>query len=256
MATWVLSTLLLARSAIFVDTLLFRKSLIGWKLCRLKILHWLEILGNDDDNASAICVVCWDIFVLEVLDRLEIILTALFLLVWVEICFKEEFWGKRWRFIHTCDMTYSHVRYDLSGHTCDWAILHMWLSHITHVNESYHTCAWVMSHMWMSHVTHVNESYRTCEWVMSHMWMSHVAHVNESCHTCAWVLSHMWMSHITHVNESYHTCEWVMSRMRGKVAHVTYWFVNTSRVRFIHVCLIDMGDITHSHVCDVTHSHI
>jgi len=28
---------------------------------------------------------------------------------------------------------------------------------------------WVMSHIWMSHVTHMNESCHTCEWVMSHM---------------------------------------------------------------------------------------
>ena len=30
--------------------------------------------------------------------------------------------------------------------------------------------------MWMSHVTHMNES--------CHTWMSHVTHMNESCHTC------------------------------------------------------------------------
>ena len=28
---------------------------------------------------------------------------------------------------------------------------------------------WVMSHIWMSHVTHMNESCHTCEWVMSHI---------------------------------------------------------------------------------------
>jgi len=98
----------------------------------------------------------------------------------------------------------------------------MWLSHVTHVNESWHTCEWVMSyshiqrvksHKWLSHVTHVNESCHTCEWVMAHMWMSHViqsyttsqaTQVTESCHTCEWVMSHMWMSHGTHVNEQYH----------------------------------------------------
>ena len=28
------------------------------------------------------------------------------------------------------------------------------------------TCEWLMSHIWMSHVTHSNESYHTCNWVM------------------------------------------------------------------------------------------
>ena len=46
-----------------------------------------------------------------------------------------------------------------------------------------------MSHIWMSHVTHMNESCHTYEWLMSHIWMSHVAHMNESGHTCEWVMS-------------------------------------------------------------------
>ena len=32
---------------------------------------------------------------------------------------------------------------------------------------------WVMSHIWMSHVTHMNESCHTHERVMPHIWMSH-----------------------------------------------------------------------------------
>jgi len=51
---------------------------------------------------------------------------------------------------------------------------------------------WVMSHIWMRHVTHMNESCYTYEWVMSHIWMSHVTHMNESCHTYEWVMSHIW----------------------------------------------------------------
>jgi len=35
-----------------------------------------------------------------------------------------------------------------------------------------------MSHVWMSHVTRVNESCHTCEWVMSHVWMSHVTQMH------------------------------------------------------------------------------
>jgi len=46
-----------------------------------------------------------------------------------------------------------------------------------------------MSHIWMSHVTCMNESCHIYEWVMSHM--------NESCHTYEWVMSHIWMSHNT-----------------------------------------------------------
>jgi len=37
----------------------------------------------------------------------------------------------------------------------------------------------IMSHIWMSHVTHLNESRRTFEWVMSHIWMSHKTYLWE-----------------------------------------------------------------------------
>jgi len=50
-------------------------------------------------------------------------------------------------------------------------------------------CEWVMSHIWMSHVTHMNESWHIYEWVMSQIWISHVTHMNESCQTHACVMS-------------------------------------------------------------------
>jgi len=70
----------------------------------------------------------------------------------------------------------------------------------THMNESCQKYEEVMSHIqvsrapicfgvWLSHVTHVNESHDTQEWVMLHTWMIHVAHLNESCHTHEWVMS-------------------------------------------------------------------
>jgi len=48
-----------------------------------------------------------------------------------------------------------------------------WLFHFV-CHKSCHTYTWVMPHIWMSHVTHMNESCLTYEWVMSHIWMSHV----------------------------------------------------------------------------------
>jgi len=51
---------------------------------------------------------------------------------------------------------------------------------------------WAMSHIWMSHVAHMNESCHTYEWAMSHIWMSHVTHMNEPCHTYEWAMSHIW----------------------------------------------------------------
>jgi len=120
----------------------------------------------------------------------------------------------------------------------EWVMSHIWIRHVTRVNESCHTYEYVMSHIWMSHVTHTNTACHTGEWVKSHICISHVTQVNESSHTYAWVMSHtpppssshshssmshvthtqscrtcehvtshVWMSHVTHMNESCHICE-------------------------------------------------
>ena len=72
----------------------------------------------------------------------------------------------------------------------------------------------VVSGIWMSHVTHMNESCHTYEWVMSYTWRNYIRDLKESCHTCEWVMSHIRRSHVTHVNESCHTYEGVMSHIR------------------------------------------
>jgi len=66
-----------------------------------------------------------------------------------------------------------------SCHTYEWVMSHIWMSHVTHMNES--------CHEWIRHVgTHLNIcavlSELKCEWVMSYIWMSHVTNMNESCH--------------------------------------------------------------------------
>jgi len=78
-----------------------------------------------------------------------------------------------WR-IHTCDMTH---------------YITVWMSHVTHMNESCHTYEWVMAHIRMSHVTDMNQSCHTYEWVMSNTCMRHVKHINASCHTHKCVMS-------------------------------------------------------------------
>ena len=88
---------------------------------------------------------------------------------------------------------------------------HIWMRHVTHMNESCHAYEWVMSHIWMSHVTQVLlELSRMYEWVTSHIWMSHIASI--------------WMSHVTHVNESWQIYGWVKSHlwMRDIMRHITY----------------------------------
>jgi len=52
------------------------------------------------------------------------------------------------------------------------AAVYTWTSHATDLNESRHTYECAMLHVWMSHVTHE----------MCVTWFTHVSHVGESCH--------------------------------------------------------------------------
>jgi len=117
--------------------------------------------------------------------------------------------------------------------------IHIRMSHITYMDESWHTFEWVMAHIWMSHATHMN------------------THTNESCHTYAWVMSHIQealprvrvpMTSLTYMNESYRPCEMVTSHIQNKCRvmnlHITTWHVSMShatrvcaRVGCVCVCL-------------------
>ena len=45
--------------------------------------------------------------------------------------------------------------------------------------------------IYMSHVTHTNESCLTYEWVMPHVRMSHFIHIHESCHKYEWTMPYI-----------------------------------------------------------------
>jgi len=124
----------------------------------------------------------------------------------------------------TCDDIYSCCLYD--NLSCKLFVLsllcgknvvpHIWMSHVSHMNES---CLTYVSHMnysccpfcveRMLSLWYMNESCLTYEWVMSHIWMSHVLHMSH-----IWIIrvvpfvwkeccpSGIWMSRVSHINES------------------------------------------------------
>ena len=97
--------------------------------------------------------------------------------------------------IYVCDMTHLHMcgmkrSYEMTETDCRAKI----------TSESWHTYEYVMLHVWMSHITRINESWHVWnnrdrlpgedhKWVMAYLWRSHVARMNESCHTYQWVIS-------------------------------------------------------------------
>jgi len=101
----------------------------------------------------------------------------------------------------------------------------------------------VMSHMWMSHVTRVNEP---CYW-----WdvaelrvaerVGHVTRMNESCHVHRWDMSRTWMRHVTYMVMS---IIWMTLFSRDMShSYVTWW----------HVTYVTRRDSSSCHVRDMSH---
>ena len=163
-----------------------------------------------------------------------------------------------------------------------------WMSHVSqewvmsYMNESRHVWTshvsyeWVMSHVWMSHVTHMNESrlHRVPCCVFSdtrtvlHPWMSHVSHewvmsqMNESCHLPPSPPHRnesrlTWMSHISH--------EWVMSQVNEschkRMSHVSYKkrvmspFPHSTRCR-VHCLIYEWITSRTNESCLIWMSHV
>jgi len=71
-------------------------------------------------------------------------------------------------------------------HTYEWVMSPIWMSHVTnkisHVTRLQcllwdHQQTLDVLDLWLSYVTHTNESRHTREWVMSHIWMSRFTHL-------------------------------------------------------------------------------
>jgi len=154
------------------------------------------------------------------------------------------------------------------------AFSYKWQDPFICVTSLIHTC-YSRSHVWMSHVTHMNESYHTDEWVMSHIscnsfirvWLIHtclthsyVFHsfirvINElfivmshiSCNSYEW-LSHtcdLTPIHMCDMTQSYHTDEWVMSHISCN-SFIRVWLIHTCDQWVIHSHVTHMNESCHT----------
>jgi len=144
---------------------------------------------------------------------------------------------------------------------CCKILLLTWDSRI-HVS---HFTQWVMSHVWIRHITHMNEHIRTSrvahEWVMSHIWESHVTHTNKFCHTyesnqtCMWVMSHTCMIqystmqlYVTHMNDSLMSHIWIIH-----LCHTYKQFTHVTRMNDSHMWRIGMIHSCHTYEWVMSH---
>jgi len=142
----------------------------------------------------------------------------------------------------TCHMWHVFI-YVKSSHTYKWVLSHIWMSRVSHINESrriHEPCT--------IRLTHINGSYQTYEWVVSPISVSHVtytkyvrydSHIFEGNCTI-----HIGIRHVTHINESFHTYKWVNVTHINESCH-TYKRI-TSHAR-------PMYDMTHTHKWVLSH---
>jgi len=110
-------------------------------------------------------------------------------------------------------------------------VSHVWMSHVTHMNESCHMYEHIMSHMWARHVTRrivssqrMNASRRTCKYVMSLAVMSHATHTNES-----WVTlgrAPTWNTQMRHTTYATASCNYTCGMT---------WIPNTGGYLYIYI---------------------
>ena len=94
---------------------------------------------------------------------------------------------------HICMIHVTHMNEPC--HIYEWAILHIWMSHVKYMNASWHTNFRACSVLqYVAVCCNVSRSTQTCECrcaaerVMSHVWISHI-----------------WMSQVKCMNESWYT---------------------------------------------------
>ena len=97
----------------------------------------------------------------------------------------------------------THMNWALHTDECGILCVHR----MTHMNWALHTDECGILFIWMSRVTHLNESWHTFRWDMSHTYILHKVFVHDSpCEKHAWheVFVHVtWLIHVRDVTPPY-----------------------------------------------------
>ena len=153
----------------------------------------------------------------------------------------------------SCLVWIRHVTYErVMSHVAHaWFVFHQWFTHEWVI----YTYNCVMLHLWMSHVTHMNESCHTYECVMSHIWMRHVTHMNESCHTYECALpcaTRTWAHAMLHIRISHiclcsmYVCMCYVTHMNGSCCLRGIFAARTQVLRLYAVWMGHVLDVCHT----------
>jgi len=139
---------------------------------------------------------------------------------------------------------------------------HIWMSHVTYLNESCPSYGWVMAQSmcvaWFINKCAVSHSQRWVAKTKRHKLacsrdQNYVTHVN----TYEWVTSYMWTIHITRMKESCHTYKRIILTSHGTKIHETchvsmYKHTNQLLIKRPESCHIYERVMSHTWMSHVT----
>jgi len=179
---------------------------------------------------------------------------------------------------HICTSPMIHSRTNASAHasyrTYDSVTSDIWLSHVSHMDESWDTKTQVwgpcmVSHICMSPMIHSRTNASAHAWYCTYSsCTSHIALMTDSRLIHDWVTSHIWMSHVIHwqiavneapihrvihMNERYDT----LTNQHKRPCVVLHLWLNTSHVWTSHVSHMNAScnTLTNRHKRDVHASY-
>ena len=134
---------------------------------------------------------------------------------------------------------------------------HIWMSHVTHMNESCHTCEWVMSHIWMTLLICMKEPCHINDWAENAQCHVYECAMNEQCHCNAH--SYIWMSSVIvqlwHINVIQMSYKWLKrSNTYSYIWMRNEWAVSL-QCAFMYMNAQCVYDTAYSFKCAVIHEH-
>jgi len=127
-----------------------------------------------------------------------------------------------------------------------------------------------MSHIWMSNVTHMNDSWHPHEWVTSHIWMCDTSHLSawiflrcrstgsqQFClapkkNSCHWLIWKLCIIHVHYIDLEYvwHTNvwndSWLVYTCRYIYSYIVYAWIYVYKGIWIYTCIYTYTD---THIC-------
>ena len=140
--------------------------------------------------------------------------------------------------------------------TYEWVMVHIWMSHGTHMNESWHTFEWVMAHMWqwcslwLSEHTIAKHSRRWwCDLILmpyleTHIWFIYI-YIYTYIYTYVYIYIYLYI-HLHNQN-----CLYIYAYMYIHICNI----LANSGVMYIRIYIY--GDVIYIWWCDIyIHIHI